>query len=376
MVYSLLLAGVISAPAQTPGAPFPALSVGENDFRLEQRNDAGFHLFVRKKPGIASVLLTESTRDPAMEADNYAYRAPEWNAVNGDEIRLLDGAPIPKENRIYSLISSTPEPHPELGEAFHVFVPWTVEYGYPGGRNGETRMANGTYINIRTFSLPYGDYRGDFADNPFVLQAVQRVTAAEREIYRDETEKTYSEIARRGNGDFVYAASPKELVDIIETLLKKETGKSVDVVLCLDTSGSMEPYIGELRLTLARRMREIIAGFKDFRIGLVLFRDYPPDAYITRLVPFTRDFGFFERRLNSAVVWGGGDIPEAVYEAIYDGAEKFPWAAESRVIILAGDAPPHPEPKGKITGEAAYQKAAEKNITVSAILLSKTTTPP
>lgn len=346
------------------------LSITEGDFRLEQRNAGGFHLFVRKKPDIASVLLTESTKDPAMAADNYAYRAAEWNAVNGDEVRLLNGVPIPKESGVYSLVSSTPESHPELGEAFHIFVPWTVRYGYETGRSGEVEMTDGTYINIRAFSLPYADYRGDFADNPFVLQAVQRVSVEERELYEGETEKQYSEIARQGDGDFVYASSPSELIGIIETLLKKEAGKSMDVVLCLDTSGSMSPYIGEVRKMLVPMLKDITADVENYRIGMVLYRDYPPDAYITKVVPFTRNFNSVQRSLNSTIVWGGGDVPEAVYEALYDGAEKFSWAAEKRLIILIGDAPPHSAPRGNVTKEAAYRNAAEKNITLSAILLS------
>jgi len=83
------------------------LSIASGDLLLEMRADGGFHLFIKKKPDISSVLLTESTRDPSMRADNYAYRAAEWNAINGDEVRLLNGTPIPRESRIYSLISST-----------------------------------------------------------------------------------------------------------------------------------------------------------------------------------------------------------------------------------------------------------------------------
>ncbi|MDR2110207.1 MAG: hypothetical protein LBP32_02760, partial [Spirochaetaceae bacterium] len=123
------------------------LSINSGDLRIEQRVDGGFHLFIRKKPGISSVLLTESTRDPARRTDNYAYRCPEWNAVNGDEVRILDGVPIPRENRIWSLIDSTPERHPELGEAFHIYIPYILNYGYPGTRHGEVYVVDGTYLN-------------------------------------------------------------------------------------------------------------------------------------------------------------------------------------------------------------------------------------
>ena len=345
------------------------LSIGPGDLYFEQRSEDGFHLFIRKKPGISSVLLTESTRDPSMRADNYAYRALEWNPINGDEIRLLNGFPIPREDRIYSLVSSTPRPHHALGEAFEIFIPWVVYYGYEGGRHGAVLMANGTYINIRAFNFPYADYRGRFADNPFVLEAFQVVPEEQKEEILEETEHSFAEIARRGHGDFSYAGSPAELIEVIQGLLLKEAGKNVDIVLCLDTTGSMTPYIDELRRRLMPMLRGIISEFNSFRIGMVLYRDYPPDIYITRVINFTNDINQFQRNLNTVVTWGGGDIPEAVNEALYDAADKFPWSAESRLIILAGDAPPHPVPKGAITAEMAFEKASEKNIRISTIFL-------
>jgi len=348
------------------------LSLGPEDFRFEQRGENGFHLFIRKKSGVSSVLLTESTRDPRMMADNFAYRAPEWNPVNGDEIRILNGVPIPRENGIFSLIASSTEQYPELGEAFHIFVPWIVTYGFEDTRHGEVLMTNGTYINVRTFSLPYADYRGRFADNPFVLQGVQRPddeSEEEQEEQFEEAEAAFIEIARQTSGDFIYAAGPSDFIGIIESLIKREEGKSLDIVICMDTTGSMGKYIDAVRKMLVPMIRRALSGFSNWRIGMVLYRDYPPDAYVTKIVPFTRDFGYFQRYLNTIVTWGGGDVPEAVYEALYDGAEKFPWAAESRLLILAGDAAPHPEPKGDITREMTFQKIAGNDLKLSAVLL-------
>ena len=346
------------------------LSISSDDLRLEQRAEAGFHLFIRKKPNIMSVLLTESTRDPSQREDNFAYRAAEWNPINGDEIRLLDGYMIPREDRIYSLVSSTPVPHPELGEAFQIFIPWVVHYGFDYTRNGVVYMVDGTYINIRAFNYPYADYRGRFADNPFILQGIQKpVAEVEEEEYLDEIEASFREISRLGHGDFVFAADPADLIKKIEDMLRKEAGKSVDIVICLDTTGSMGKYIEALKKMLIPMMSEIISEFVDWRIGMVLYRDYPPDAYLTRKMVFTKDFTYFQRYLNGAAALGGGDTPEAVYEALYEGANGFPWEAESRLLILAGDAPPHPVQKGAISRDMVFEKIEEMNIKVNAILL-------
>ena len=51
------------------------------------------------------------------------------------------------------------------------------------------------------------------------------------------------------------------------------------------------------------------------------------------------------------------------------GVKSYPWAAESRKIILVGDAPPHPRPRGKITKEQVYAEAEALSIELYAIIL-------
>jgi len=364
IIFYLLFLIVFGSPASAQD-----LRIETDDLRLELRADGGYHLFIRKKPDIASVLLTESTRDPAMQADNYAYRAGEWNPVNGDEIRLLDGVPIPRESRIYSLISSTVVNHSELGPAFHIYIPHVLYYGYEWSRHGEVDITDGTFLNIRAFSLPYADYRGAFMDNPFRLEANQEPLPGPPEgLYTREALVAFTEITQSGSGDLIFSTGPSDLVNLIMNILEKETGNTLDLVICLDTTGSMRTYLDSIRQQLIPALRGIIGDFPAFRIGMVLYRDYH-EEYLTRVIPFTSDFNQFQRSLNAAAVRGGGDIPEAVYEALYEGAVRFPWAAESRVMILIGDAPPHPQPRGNITKDMVDKETADRGITVNAILL-------
>ncbi|MDR2048226.1 MAG: VWA domain-containing protein [Treponema sp.] len=348
-------------------APFLRdLSVSTEDIRIEQRADGGFHLYIRKKPDIGSVLLTESTRDPALRESNYAYRAPEWNAVNGDEIRVLDGQPIPKSEQIWSLIDSTPETHPELGEAFHVYIPYILNYGYEYTRHGEVYIVDGTFLNIRTFFLPYADYRDAFRDNPFVLRVTQQPLPGPPEgNYMKETVAAFTEIAK--DGGLAYSTGPADLVDKIEEALLPETGKSLDLVLCLDTTGSMKNDIDAIRKALIPMLQKRLSAFSGFRIGMVLYKDYF-DEYLTRTIAFTGDFSRFQTALNGIQPRGGRDIPEAVYEALYTGT-GFPWEAESRLIILIGDAPPHLRNRGDVSKETVENAAKEKGIKVHAIIL-------
>ena len=346
----------------------PALAIEQDDIRIEQGVDGGFHLYIRKKPGISSVLLTESTRDPALKDANYAYRAPEWNPINGDEIRMLDGKPIPKSSRIWSLIDSTPEIHRELGEAFHIYIPYILHYGYQNARHGEVYVTSGTYFNIRAFSMPYADYRGSFRDNPFVLEVGQEsLPDIPAGNYMKETVDAFTEIAAWSEGTPVRSVGPDDLANRIKDILEKEKSRTMDVVICLDTTGSMKNDFVALRKELVPMLAQVLEG-STYRVGMLLFKDYY-EEYLTKVVPYTTDLNQIQRTINGITPRGGGDIPEAVYEGLYDAAVKFTWEAEKRLIILIGDAPPHLRQRGRISKDMARNAALERNIQIHAIIL-------
>jgi len=68
------------------------LRIKASDIRLiPDKKNGGYHLYVKKTANVNSILLTETTKDPEGKNDSYAYRAKEYNKINGDEIRYLDG---------------------------------------------------------------------------------------------------------------------------------------------------------------------------------------------------------------------------------------------------------------------------------------------
>ena len=354
-VHALLLSALLNAQD---------LRLSPNDLRIDIHSDGGYNLYIRYKSDISSVLLTETTKDPRLREDNYAYRAAERNNINGDEIRLIDGYPIPRESKIYSLVSSTPKWHPELGWAYHIYIPEVLYYGYEGGRHGEERVGDGTYLNIRTFYYAYADYRGPFRDNPFMLHFVQDPPPPALEIYMQETVDSFTEITGTNT---LYASGPSDLAKLIEGIVKNNAADT-DIVICLDTTGSMKPHVEALRLQLVNALREVFPASASFRIGMVLYRDYN-EAYLNKVVPFVDDLNILQRNLNEVRTGGGGDVPEAVYEALYAGATKFSWTARSRTMILIGDAPAHPHPRGRITKQMADEEAASRGIAVHSIIL-------
>ena len=160
-------------------------SISINDIRIEtDYSDSGtitgYHLYIKKLDGINSVLLTETTKDPLGLEANYAYRASEWNAVNGDEIRMLDGKKLESEYAKFSIIDSTPQEDKIFGQAFHLYIPTELIYGYPWTRNGIVKVGRGTFINIRSFGAKYADYSAGFGDNPFMFDLGEPVKKPEK----------------------------------------------------------------------------------------------------------------------------------------------------------------------------------------------------
>jgi hypothetical protein len=382
------------------------LTVSPDDVRIVQSAEGGYHLYIRKKPGIKSVLLTETTKDPAMKSENYAYRVSEWNAVNGDEKRLLDGAFIPPSKKIWSLIDSTTEQGTPVGEAFHIWIPYVIQYGYDWTRNGEVQVLDGTYVNIRAFSKPYADYSGEFADNPYRLRVTQKAvvsapvarpvpkppapatppatplatppatpssTPAAQPVpdasYMKDTVSSFGELARETNGKTLFAKGPDDIIPQIRNVLDPPGTKKLDLVFVIDSTESMKDDVAKLRELIEPFLEKTLPEYPSWRVALVLYKDYFEDFLVKQACPFTSDLAAFDKALNSFRVQGGRDIPEAVYEAL-DGALGLPWESDAdRKIILIGDAPPHPRPRGRVTKAMVDASAAEKGVQMNVIIL-------
>jgi hypothetical protein len=344
------------------------LSIGPEDVRIDLSTEGGYHLRVRKKPEMSSILLTESTEDPLKKADTFAYRTGIYNAINGDEQRILNGQVLKREG-MYFLVDSTPTPDTEFGEAFHIFIPYILEYGYPWSRQGEVMVLDGTYLSIRAFSKPFADYTGAFKDNPFILRISQQPLEGPKEDnFMPDTVREFSKLADDTEGESIKTLGQEDMIEQIKKIVDKQKGRTLDLVIALDTTQSMHDDIPYIRKLLVPMLSERIKRFDDFRIGLVLYRDYM-EEYLNRTSPFIKDLAAFQRAIDSVRVAGGRDIPEAVHEALYAGIHKFDWKAESRIIILIGDAPPHPRPRGAVTEEMVINDARTKDITLFSIIL-------
>ncbi len=159
--------------------------------------------------------------------------------------------------------------------------------------------------------------------------------------------------------------------------------KSVDLVFCIDTTGSMYDDIAAVKAAARQITSSIATKMPDYRISVVDYKDFNQPNIDTTITdrygditdyPYRTDSVFTTNTndviaaLNSLTASGGADMPESVYTAVMHCIDHNSLAARlagqlygaspaslgpgawrhgniTRVIILLGDAPPHdPEP--------------------------------
>ena len=319
-----------------------------------------------------------------------------------------------------------------FGDAFHIYIPPVIYYGYPWTRHGEVTIGKGTFINIRTFEKPYADYTGNYMDSPFMFDLVTKKKTLKKNPKIMEDVKVFDEgdkievprkideedaldesaVPDKSDGldekdasdkseeetvltdkynplaaqkfeevseKLIYSKGPDTIIEDIKKALSEPKDKTnLDVVFALDATGSMKDDLDKLKAELVPELQKMLETNEGVRVGLLFYRDYG-DTFRYMDLPvkvfgFTNSLKTLERNLNSIRIVGkeGGDIPEAVYEAVYAATEFYSWRADSqKKIVLIGDAEPHPFPRGsaKYSQQYVMSLAEAKGIKITAILL-------
>jgi len=127
-----------------------------------------------------------------------------------------------------------------------------------------------------------------------------------------------------------------------------EGRKMLDLVFIQDCTGSQGSYITSATKNIEQICAHIFESGKlqspeDLRVGLVAFRDHPPQdhTYIVKNFGFSSDISKVHNHLSGLYASGGGDGPEAVTAAMAE-ALGMDWREHSsKMIVLIADAPPH-----------------------------------
>lgn len=120
--------------------------------------------------------------------------------------------------------------------------------------------------------------------------------------------------------------------------------QSLDLAFLVDTTGSMSDELAYLKAEMKSIADAVAAATNNefpVRYGLVIYRD-DGDEYVTKKWDFTTDLSAYQDALSQQVANGGGDMEEAVHQALAV-TNSLSWSQgnAARVVFHIADAPPH-----------------------------------
>lgn len=155
-----------------------------------------------------------------------------------------------------------------------------------------------------------------------------------------------------------------DLKDNIHKIIKKYNENAVDLIMVIDTTESMKPYLRAIKNEINIIAKNIILKNDKSRIGFLLYRDIK-DKYLTKKIEFNNNINEIVRESRYFYADGGGDRAEPMYEAIQQALEKFEFQNDNRIIMVITDA------KAKVIGRANMElneiTAKRKNVNIEII---------
>ena len=126
----------------------------------------------------------------------------------------------------------------------------------------------------------------------------------------------------------------------LENVVLAEKPKTLDLLLTIDTTGSMGDEIKYLQAELKNVISRLDGLNMNIRLALLFYRDLG-DSYVTLDFDFTTNIDAQINNLSKQKASGGGDWEEAV-DIAYDEATKLNWSEDSiKIMFHVADAPPH-----------------------------------
>lgn len=150
--------------------------------------------------------------------------------------------------------------------------------------------------------------------------------------------KAYTDLATLTGGKRYDVTSAAALPATITQLIRENAGEQgADIVFLIDNTGSM----GDDLLSIKTELNKIIDALPpSSRLGAGGYRDRG-DLYELRFQDLTSAFSVIRKFINNMTAGGGGDLPEAIYDALYGTVTQAKWLKKKRMVILIGDSPPH-----------------------------------
>ncbi len=166
-------------------------------------------------------------------------------------------------------------------------------------------------------------------------------------LFDKDTEQQFAILVEYNGETAMHQLDDTDKDQMIDITLQAKAQRSseVDIMFMIDTTGSMSDELSYIQAELTYIIEEVQKANEnslDIRISTNFYRD-TEDDYICRTFEFTDDIAQAITQINAQYANGGGDYPEAVERALFEGISNHNWNqnARARIMFLILDAPPH-----------------------------------
>lgn len=201
---------------------------------------------------------------------------------------------------------------------------------------GETKAATFTDTTVRLKTLYYYKVQASYTATKVIESNIESFSIDKLSDY-DLAYQAYTNLATATGGKRYDVARASDLPkSIIQIITENAASQPTDVIFLVDNTGSMTDDINAIK----KDLNKIIDALPpSTRLGVGGYRDRG-DLYLLRFQDLTTDFPIIRTFIANMYASGGGDLPEAIYDALYETVTKATWLKKKRMVILIGDSSP------------------------------------
>lgn len=205
-------------------------------------------------------------------------------------------------------------------------------------------------------SLPtFAQYVTVDEDGNLITTSADGIRGAYGGSFSEEAFKQFDSYANYTGGQMGFCPDFNHLPKVLDGVMQKIINgpeANQDVVIALDTTGSMSDEIKAVKQNLVQLVQKLAKNNnKNIEVAVVLYKDQnQQDPYVAEILSdLESELGQVQVLLKNIAVSGGGDHPEAVLDALELIESDVHFRLNSnKTVILIGDAPGHK--KSKTTG--------------------------